>query len=73
MSAEPQPIFEPRGGESWRDPFGMYKALRDRDPVHRVPDNGEGQDYWVLSRFAHVLDAAVDFEAFSSAQGLTFG
>jgi hypothetical protein len=37
-----------------------------------VPDNGEGQDYWVLSRFEHVLDAAVDAATFSSASGLTF-
>jgi cytochrome P450 len=50
----------------------MYKALRDRDPVHHVPDNGDGEDYWVLSRFGHVIDAAVDAGTFSSAQGLTF-
>jgi cytochrome P450 family 130 len=64
--------FEPCGGERWRDPFPMYRALRDHDPVHRVPDNGEGEDYWVLSRFRHVLDAAVDASTFSSADGLTF-
>ena len=50
----------------------MYRALRDHDPVHHVADNGEGQDYWVLSRFGHVLDAAVDASTFSSASGLTF-
>ena len=72
MSSEDRAFFEPRGGESWRDPFPMYRALRDHDPVHRVADNGEGQDYWVLSRFAHVLDAAVDAATFSSASGLTF-
>lgn len=48
MSMPSQPRFEPRGGERWRDPFAMYRALRDADPVHHVPDNGEGQDYWVL-------------------------
>jgi len=52
----------------WRDPFGMYADLRDRDPVHHV----EGGDYWVLSRFDHVFEAARNHEAFSSAQGLTF-
>ncbi len=64
--------FEARGGESWRDPFPMYRGLRDHDPVHHVADNGEGRDYWVLSRFGHVLDAAVDASTFSSASGLTF-
>jgi cytochrome P450 len=72
MSTTTTPQFEPRGGESWRDPFAMYGALRDHDPVHHVPDNGAGEDYWVLSRFRDVLTAAVDARTFSSASGLTF-
>ena len=60
--------FVPRSGATWRDPFGMYAALREHDPVHHVA-NG---DYWVLSRFADVLAAARDTATFSSAQGLTF-
>ncbi len=72
MSAEPPAAFVPRGAESWRDPFPMYRALRDHDPVHHVePAGGEG-DYWVLSRFDHVLAAAVYAATFSSAEGLTF-
>jgi cytochrome P450 family 130 len=63
-----QVAFEPRSGPSWRDPFGMYAALRDHDPVHHV----ERGDYWVLSRHEHVFAAASDTEVFSSAQGLTF-
>jgi hypothetical protein len=63
--------FEPRSAETWRDPFPMYAALRDRDPVHHAPGSG-GDDYWVLSRFEHVFAAAVDAATFSSAQGLTF-
>ena len=61
--------FEPRSGESWRDPWPMYAQLRDLDPVHHVRD-GEG-DYYVLSRHADVLAAANDATTFSSAQGLT--
>lgn len=60
--------FVPCSGESWRDPFPMYDALREQDPVHHVADG----DYWVLSRFADVLAAARDATTFSSAQGLTF-
>lgn len=60
--------FEPRAGDSWRDPFGMYRALRNHDPVHHVADG----DYWVLSRFADVFAAARDTATFSSAEGLTF-
>ena len=60
--------FEPRSGEGWRDPFGMYRALRDHDPVHHV----EAGDYWVLSRYADVFAAVRDTATFSSANGLTF-
>ncbi len=59
--------FVPRSGETWRDPFGMYAALRERDPVHHVADG----DYWVLTRHRDVLDAVREHETFSSAQGLT--
>ncbi len=72
MTSDSPPVFTPRSGESWRDPFSMYKGLRDHDPVHRVPENGEGQDYWVLSRFADIFRAAIDAQTFSSADGLTF-
>ena len=62
-------VYEPRSGESWRDPFPMYKALRETDPVHRFEiDEGE---FWALSRFKDVFSAAVDAKTFSSAQGLT--
>jgi cytochrome P450 len=60
--------FVPCSRESWRAPWAMYAALRDHDPVHHV----EAGDYWVLSRFRDVFDAARDTTTFSSAQGLTF-
>ena len=60
--------FEPVSGDGWRNPFAMYRALRDHDPVHHV-DRG---DYWVLSRFADVFDAVRDTVTFTSTQGLTF-
>ncbi len=60
-------LFEPRTEEGWRDPFTMYRRLRDDDPVHHV----ERGDYWVLSRYRQVFDAARDTTTFSSAQGLT--
>ncbi|MEB8341956.1 cytochrome P450 [Streptomyces endophyticus] len=68
MSIAPPPArFLPRGAESWRDPYAMYAALRDHDPLHRVEDG----DYWVLSRYDDVLDALRRPEVFSSRKGLT--
>jgi cytochrome P450 len=63
-----QPAFVPCTRETWRAPWAMYAALRDHDPVHHVVE----RDYWVLSRFEDVFDAARDTATFSSAQGLTF-
>lgn len=64
--------YVPGGGEAWRDPWPAYAALRENDPVHHVTPAGRGgHDFYVLSRHADVLAAAVDTETFSSARGLT--
>ena len=63
--------FELRSGETWADPWPMYAALRDDDPVHHVVGDKPGHDYWVLSRHADIWAAARDHETFSSAGGLT--
>ena len=63
--------FELRAGDTWADPWPMYAALRDYDPVHQVVSDIPGHDYWVLSRHADIWAAARDHETFSSAQGLT--
>lgn len=59
------PLFEVRSDESWRDPWASYALLRETDPVH------DAGDFWVLSRFTDVYDAARDTTTFSSARGLT--
>ena len=63
--------FGLRSGESWRDPFPMYRDLRDHDPVHHVPAGDNHDGFWFLSRFTDVFDAARDTGTFSSARGLT--
>ncbi|OBB05325.1 cytochrome [Mycobacteriaceae bacterium 1482268.1] len=64
--------FELATAETWADPWPMYQALRDKDPVHHVvPADRPQHDYWVLSRHADVWSAARDHQTFSSAQGLT--
>jgi len=68
LEVEPTATFVPRSGASWRDPYPMYAALREHDPVHHVTDG----DYWVLSRYEQIFDAVRDPSVFSSAQGLTF-
>src|ERR1044072_243687 len=54
--------------DTWADPWPMYQALRDKDPVHHVvPEDRPHHDYWVLSRHADIWNAARDHETFSSA------
>ena len=64
------PRYEFRGAERWRDPWDEYRRLRDDAPVHRHVDDRHGE-FWVLSRFDDVCDAARDTATFSSARGLT--
>jgi len=59
--------YEPFDRDTWRDPFTLYRRLRDEDPVHKSPHG-----FWVLTRFQHVLEAVKDTATFSSANGLTF-
>jgi hypothetical protein len=64
--------FELATAATWPNPWPMYQALRDKDPVHHVvPEDRPDLDYWVVSRHADVWNAARDHETFSSAQGLT--
>ena len=71
MNASATPTLELRSGESWRDPFPMYRALRDLDPVHRFKAGGPSESFWFLSRFDDVFAAVRDTDTFSSAHGLT--
>ncbi|MHB8330448.1 MAG: cytochrome P450 family protein, partial [Acidimicrobiales bacterium] len=61
-------IYDPHDKELWRDPYPLYRRLRDEDPVHYVENGG----FWVLSRFDDVFGATTDTGTFSSASGLTF-
>ena len=64
--------YVPGGGQAWRDPWPAYARLRDESPVHRVvPERRPEDDFYVLSRHADVLAAAVDVETFSSSRGLS--
>ncbi len=66
------PQFRLATAETWADPWPMYRALRDHDPVHRVvPASKPDDDYYVLTRHADIWAAARDHETFSSAKGLT--
>lgn len=71
VSHDSQARFHLATADTWADPWPMYRALRDRDPVHHVVPPNPNQDYWVLSRHEDVWAAARDHQTFSSAQGLT--
>jgi cytochrome P450 len=66
------PRFQLANAETWANPWSMYRALRDHDPVqHVVPSHRPEDDYYVLTRHADIWAAARDHETFSSAKGLT--
>jgi cytochrome P450 len=64
--------FELCTAKTWSNPWPMYRALRDNDPVHHVIPHGRpDEDYYVLSRHSDIWAAARDHKTFSSAHGLT--
>src|ERR1700744_6228349 len=66
------PRFQLANAETWANPWPMYRALRDHDPVHHVaPAHRPEDDYYVLTSHADIWAAARDPETFSSAKGLT--
>ena len=72
VSHEAPVKFQLATADTWPNPWPMYRALRDHDPVHHViPAKHPEDDYYVLSRHADVWAAARDHETYSSAHGLT--
>lgn len=60
-------VFDPFSEAFYRDPFDVYKRLRDEAPVYY----SEQYDCYVLSRHEDVAAAFKDFETYSSARGVT--
>ena len=57
LSHEAPAQFALATADTWSDPWPMYRALRDHDPVHHVvPTDRPDHDYYVLSRHAYILN-----------------
>ena len=57
--------FDPYDIEIDRDPYPLYRRLRDEAPLYR----NERFDFYALSRFTDVEVAQKDWQTFSSAKG----
>lgn len=67
MSVTKTPVeFDPFSEEFFNDPYELYRRLRDEAPVYY----SERYGFYALSRFADVLAAHRDWQAFSSAHGV---
>jgi cytochrome P450 len=68
LSADQDAEFRLPEPEVAKRPGDYYGHLRSRCPVAHTPTFG---GFWILSRYDHVRDAAMDTAAFSSAGGVT--
>jgi cytochrome P450 len=66
MTSRTSVQFDPFSDEYFDDPTEMYRRLRDEAPVYF----NEKYGFYALSRFADVVSAHRDHQAFSSAYGL---
>jgi len=60
-------LYDPYDHRVHADPYPIYRELRDRYPLYY----NEEKNFWALTRFDDVLNAANDFETFSSEGGIT--
>lgn len=58
-------LYDPRDTATLENPYPAFRRLRDEAPVYKLPDD----PVWVLSRFADVEAAMLDWQTFSSAKG----
>ena len=58
--------LNPFSYEFHENPYPTYRWLRDHAPLYR----NDQLDFWALSRFRDVLPALVDWETYSSAEGV---
>jgi len=66
------PRYDPFDPAFRADPYPAYARLRDEAPAHRVAGREKVPEFWALTRFADIWEAARDPATFSSASGLTF-
>ena len=58
--------FDPYSEECHRDPYPIYRAIRDHDPAYHDEQLG----FWALSRFVDVVDALHAPAVFLSGDGI---
>jgi cytochrome P450 len=59
--------YDPFSEEVIRDPYPIYKRLRDESPCHHL----EKWDAYALSRFEDIWQASMDAKNYSAAKGTT--
>jgi cytochrome P450 len=59
------PVYDPYSYEIDLDPYPLYRRMRDEAPAYY----NEALDFYALTRFQDCLDALLDWQTFSSAQG----
>ncbi|MBW1885517.1 MAG: cytochrome P450 [Deltaproteobacteria bacterium] len=57
--------YDPFSDEALRDPFPIYRRLREESPVHYI----ERWDAWALSRFDDIWRASTDSEHLTTTRG----
>ena len=56
------------GPDFYADPYPHYRALRDHEPIRRMPDGS-----WLLTRYDDIAGVYRDFKRFSSDKKKEFG
>jgi cytochrome P450 len=60
-------VFDPYSVETRNNPYPVYRRLREEVPVY----HNEQYDFYALSRYDDVLATIIDFEHFTTTQGVS--
>jgi cytochrome P450 len=60
-------VYDPYSPDIRENPYPLYRYLRDEAPLYEHPDKG----FFVVSRFADVLETLYDYETYKSGAGIT--
>jgi cytochrome P450 len=52
-------------------PWGLYKQLRDEDPVAWTPEEAPHTGFWSVTRHADIVHVSRDWETFTSSRGVS--
>jgi len=71
--AEELALLDPGSYHLHGYPWAIWEKLRREDPIHYIEKEGDGDSYWVVTRYQDIVDIERNTEVFRNSPKLTIG